>query len=418
METPFGQFVSVPQNPVWSDEMATEPTDSFDVALESDDELCPSHQPETRGATRSNREDLVENSDNADASTNARQASKISPMIVQSGTKSFDDATVRIPIQGGKLSDALTDDAWDLSGRSRQGGHTVESKTQCLDEAHTGATTMDDTEERSRVPNPCGGSNKRRRCKAREPADRGSDTDDEFIPTRKLRNASSHRHKQNASHYRKSKRGVTDRRARNREKFIPTSGDQNLDSTIASYEEWLLTDTVLKCIRDNGTMTFQMQFTHTPSPCGIHTTHPQIPKDTDQSRSRAVKPRNRGFLNENSCTSRQDVQTHQASPNDAGDSDIYKAELLARWGKNMFFLRWDIDGSTGWEPRRNILDKKMLHNFESNYVGFDEGVDVLDTRENKCGKRQYLLHFHGRPQIEDSWVNIDAMSQTLLGKIV
>lgn len=81
------------------------------------------------------------------------------------------------------------------------GHHTVESKMQCLDEAHIGVTTMDDTEGRPIIPNPCGGSNKRRRRKACEPADRGSDSDDEFIPTRKLQKASSHRHKQNPSHY-------------------------------------------------------------------------------------------------------------------------------------------------------------------------------------------------------------------------
>jgi hypothetical protein len=100
------------------------------------------------------------------------------------------------------------------------------------------------------------------------------------------------------------------------------------------------------------------------------------------------------------------------------DADIYQVEcLLARWGKNSFFLRWEVDGSNGWEPRKNILDKKLLRNFESNYLVFDKGVGVLDTRETKRGKHQYLLHFHGRPKAENSWVDEDLLSPHLQDKI-
>lgn len=311
-ETLISQSFTVPQIPVCSDETAREPT-------ESDDEICPSHQLETRGANLSNYDSFVDTGDNADASANIRQGRKSSPMLMLSGTGLFDDATAPKAIQGGKLPNAPGDDARDFSSSIHQGRHTVESKTQCLDEAHIGATTIDDTEGRPIIPNPCGGSNKRRRRKAREPTDRGSDRDDEFIPTRNLRKASSHRHKQNPSHYRKSKRCVTERRARNHEKISHASGDENLDTTIASYEEWLLSDAVLKCIRDNGTMTFQMQFTHTPSPCGIHAKHPQTLKRTDQSRSRAVKPRDLGLFNESSLTLKQGVLP--ASPSESEDDD-------------------------------------------------------------------------------------------------
>lgn len=62
----------------------------------------------------------------------------------------------------------------------------------------------------------------------------------------------------------------------------------------------------------------------------------------------------------------------------------------------------------------NILDKKMLQIFESTYVGFDEGVDVLSTQESKRGKRQCLLRFHCRPQAEDSWVKEELLSSNLL----
>ncbi|KHN97410.1 uncharacterized protein MAM_04425 [Metarhizium album ARSEF 1941] len=358
METPFSQFVSAPQIPGCSDEMAPEPTDSFEAVQESGDELCPSHQPETRGATRPNAND-IDGSDN-DTSTNVQQTRQSSPVPVQPSTRPFDDAAGRSSMPNGKHPNESNEAEGSL-GCSRHGCQPVESETQSLGETgfQSGAAT--------------------------------------------------------------SKRSVTKPQARNHGKKLSASGDQHLDATIASYEEWLLSDAVLKCIRDNGTMTFQMQFTHTLSPCGMRTGHPpkttnESPKYTDQPQCHAGKPKDRGLLNMNSLTSDKGGTTHQASPNDSDDTDIYKAELLARWGKNIFFLRWDIDGSTGWEPRRNTLDQKMLHSFESTYAGFDEGVDVLSTRESKRGKRQCLLHFHGRPQAEDSWVKEELLSPNLLEK--
>jgi hypothetical protein len=91
-----------------------------------------------------------------------------------------------------------------------------------------------------------------------------------------------------------------------------------------------------------------MQFTHTPSPCGIYAKHPQIRKGPDQTRSQAVKPRDPRLLNESSLTLKQGVLPAPSSDSEDDDTDIYKVELLARWGKNTFFLRWDIDGSTDW----------------------------------------------------------------------
>ncbi|KAK9444895.1 chromo (CHRromatin organization MOdifier) domain-containing protein [Metarhizium brunneum] len=419
METPFSQFVSAPQIPGCSDEMAPEPTDSFEAVQESGDELCPSHQPETRGATRPNAND-IDGSD--DTSTNVQQTRQSSPVPVQPSTRPFDDVAGRSSMQNDKHPNESNEAQVSL-GCSRQKCQPVESEAQSLGKTgfHSGAATVHNTEGRTGMLNTCDGSNKRRRRKDRERAGVGSDSDDEFIPTRKLRKASSHRHRQNPTHDRKSKRSVTKPQARNHGKISSASRDQHLDSTIASYEEWLLSDAVLKCIHDNGTMTFQMQFTHTLSPCGMRTGHlpkttNESPKYTDQPQCHAGKPKDGGLLNMNSLTSDKGGTTHQASPNNSDDPDIYKAELLARWGKNIFFLRWDIDGSTGWEPRRNILDKKMLHSFESTYAGFDEGVDVLSTRESKRGKRQYLLHFHGRPQAEDSWVKEELLSPNLLEK--
>lgn len=87
---------------------------------------------------------------------------------------------------------------------------------------------------------------------------------------------------------------------------------------------------------------------------------------------------------------------------------MWRGAWRARWKKGVYFLRWS-DGTTGWEPRRNIFDKQMLHDFEAAYQGFDEGVDVLDSRL-KAGKRQYLLHWHGWPSAEDSRVAESLMS--------
>ncbi|OAQ65030.1 hypothetical protein VFPPC_06208 [Pochonia chlamydosporia 170] len=152
-------------------------------------------------------------------------------------------------------------------------------------------------------------------------------------------------------------------------------------------------------MRDNGTMAFQIQFTHTPSSCDVHSKKSQqltstLPKGTGQQ-SCTVKPKGRALLDEGSLTLKQGILPQQASPDYSDDDDIYKVELLARWGKNIFFLRWDIDGSTSWEPRRNIPDKEMLYNFKSNYDGFNEGVNVLHMRETERDKRKYLLHFKG-----------------------
>lgn len=59
----------------------------------------------------------------------------------------------------------------------------------------------------------------------------------------------------------------------------------------------------------------------------------------------------------------------------------------------------------------------MLREFESAYAGFDEGVDVLNTRESKRGKRQCLLHFYGRPAGEGSWVGEELLSPNLIEKL-
>lgn len=58
--------------------------------------------------------------------------------------------------------------------------------------------------------------------------------------------------------------------------------------------------------------------------------------------------------------------------------NVYEVNrYLAIWGK--VFLEWD-DGTTGWEPQSNILDKDGLARFKAGYRGIDEGVNILGIR--------------------------------------
>lgn len=83
--------------------------------------------------------------------------------------------------------------------------------------------------------------------------------------------------------------------------------------------------------------------------------------------------------------------------------NIYEVNrYLAIWGK--VFLEWD-DGTTGWEPQSNILDKDGLARFKAAYRGIDEGVDILGVRGPRARRFQFLVHWHGRPKSEDRWVD-------------
>ncbi|KAG9249962.1 uncharacterized protein F5Z01DRAFT_433426 [Emericellopsis atlantica] len=184
------------------------------------------------------------------------------------------------------------------------------------------------------------------------------------------------------------------------------SNSQSEDAFIASYQEWSLPDATLKCVRDNGKATFQLEFSW-ETPCVAHAAQ-------DSSRSSAPllsrKARN-PKTNTVAHTSREVTEDspEESHPGKAGDVGIYSVKrMLARWKRGFYFLQWS-DDTTGWEPKRNILDKEMLRDFEKTYKGFDEGIDVLNSR-TWAGKCQYLLHWHGRPPSEDSWVAESLMS--------
>ena len=61
----------------------------------------------------------------------------------------------------------------------------------------------------------------------------------------------------------------------------------------------------------------------------------------------------------------------------------------------------------------NILDKRLLSEFEEGYEGFYLGVEVLKTRI-VFGKCQDFLQRNGRPQSENSWVEEKLMKKKLV----
>lgn len=96
--------------------------------------------------------------------------------------------------------------------------------------------------------------------------------------------------------------------------------------------------------------------------------------------------------------------------------DIYRMDcFLTRWRQHTFLVKWP-DATTTWEPRKHIIDKKELSKFEEHWQGLDAGVDVLEVRL-RAGKRPHLLHLHGRPSKEDTWVDEKYLSANLLGRI-
>ncbi|RYP03297.1 hypothetical protein DL764_005238 [Monosporascus ibericus] len=91
------------------------------------------------------------------------------------------------------------------------------------------------------------------------------------------------------------------------------------------------------------------------------------------------------------------------------DDDCFPAErVLARAESGDFLVLWS-DSTTTWEPRSHFQNQKLLETFEKDYHGYNDGVDVVDTR-TAFGVRQYLLHWQGRPADEDSWVPEEMIS--------
>jgi hypothetical protein len=145
--------------------------------------------------------------------------------------------------------------------------------------------------------------------------------------------------------------------------------EQTEDNILASYQERPLSDAVLKCVWHSGQQTtYQIQFS--------------LP----------------------SCAAR----ATQDEP------DVYTMKRIMARKNGRYFLEWS-DGTTGWEPKKHILDKDMLHEFEARYQGFDDGVDILGSRL-QAGKRQFLLHWHGQPSSKNSWVSQGSLSPNAINR--
>lgn len=292
----------------------------------------------------------------------------------------------------------------ELTNDHRQG---VDDPSSALPSVATGRRT-------DRLRNP---GTPRSRKRASVGADAG-DSDGEYVPARKRHKvAASVRRKRVAQRnlslpQRPQARASTRQLKQSADKPLMSDEQQARDAIIASYQEWPLPDATLKCVQENNMAIFQLHFTW-PTTCPKH--NPQDQPATKHLRprrtARGVRPLAREKMQETFFESSLEQPGH---PDD--ESGIYQVkQLLARWGKNLFFLRWS-DDTTGWEPGRNILDKDMLREFELTYKGFDEGIDVLKSR-TRAGKVQYLLHWHGRPPREDSWVDEKLISPDYMDRI-
>lgn len=66
---------------------------------------------------------------------------------------------------------------------------------------------------------------------------------------------------------------------------------------------------------------------------------------------------------------------------DSTEDEIYflVERLLAGAENGDFLVLWS-EGTTTWEPRSHFQNQKLLKEFEDSYHGYDDGVDILDTR--------------------------------------
>jgi hypothetical protein len=195
---------------------------------------------------------------------------------------------------------------------------------------------------------------------------------------------------------------------------LPSDEDEAIDHVDASYQEWSLPDAVLKRRLVNGRAILQLQFTWaTPrasyeSPAATPTA--QLSEMSSTRRGRGTSVRADKGPTSNGGTERADADDRD------GEDDIHSVErILARWKRGRYFLEW-TDGSTSWEPKRNILDQQMMDDFEATYRGFDAGIDVLASRTRK-GRQQWRIRWHGRPAAEDRWVDGELMDPARVVKV-
>lgn len=135
---------------------------------------------------------------------------------------------------------------------------------------------------------------------------------------------------------------------------------------------------MLQRIQVNGRATLKLQFTWATS-CASHTTPNAGPTAQPSVLPSTRRPRGAGTRASKTESTNRGTERLDSS-NTSEESDIYAvSRLLARWKRGSYLLEW-ADGTTSWEPKRNILHRQMIGDFGATYRGFDEGIDVLASR--------------------------------------
>ncbi|KAK8121322.1 hypothetical protein PG999_005442 [Apiospora kogelbergensis] len=182
---------------------------------------------------------------------------------------------------------------------------------------------------------------------------------------------------------------------------LPTSAAPSEPSMLAtrasaSYEEVPISDGILKLVKMNGRLTYQLQFTQ-----GIHSCEHVATADE--------------FSNQPLGLSRK-LEEARAIGQDQKDNDKIGEvhHLIARWrtrGHTDYLLEW-TDESRDWVARADI-NKELVSKFDADYRGIDQGVKILGTR-GKGAKQQYRLQWEKRPAKETCWVPKKLISKRLL----
>ncbi|KAL7940599.1 hypothetical protein V8C42DRAFT_362174 [Trichoderma barbatum] len=90
-----------------------------------------------------------------------------------------------------------------------------------------------------------------------------------------------------------------------------------------------------------------------------------------------------------------EVHSDHQSCNWSSSDEVYEVDcILAKWKnrqETLYLVKWKAEGTT-WQPAEDVLDQKMIENFESCYQGFKEGIEVLSSR-TKNNKVEYHIEF-------------------------
>lgn len=177
---------------------------------------------------------------------------------------------------------------------------------------------------------------------------------------------------------------------------------------LASYEERLLADAVRTCVREDGTSTFQLQFTcATISFMGHTPQHEQLSANKGRPPMQRVEPRT--TIDAECETPKQENAPCLVEDRQISDIRSCRAcQIMQR--SRLISTKWNAywhGGARTLFPLGGLtvlqvgtseacVGQANASRLRGGISGFDDGIDVLDTR-TRAGKRQYL------PTSEDSW---------------